>query len=80
MCLTVGGVKFQEVSQKVNPLCQPAFGSLPSKRTQEDKLLEPTASEALLFPVTPLPSPAPPSEAPIPPNSGADNYGVSGEE
>lgn len=32
-----GGVKFQEVSQKVNPLCQPAFGSLPSKRTREGK-------------------------------------------
>lgn len=38
MFLAVREVKFQGVSQNMNPLCQPAFGSVPSERTPRDEL------------------------------------------
>lgn len=55
MSLTVEEVKFKEVSQKENPEYQPAFGSLPLKRTLADVLLETISRERLLFPPTPIP-------------------------
>jgi len=36
--LAVGELRFQEVSQNMNPLCQTAFRNLPSKRTSRDEL------------------------------------------